>query len=141
MNLATSYVVAMAGAFFVALIHDLIQSVQMKIRHGLWLVAEILVGLALVMHLGYDVKEGVVVLAGMAGVFSFLFRRLRNAMRGLPWYYLGPIDRSIRDSVYDGVWLFLWKWKEAGRVRMAAITAYSFEALVAIAAAAYTICN
>lgn len=112
---ALCYAAAFSAAWLVAIPQAILIDHGRPIRHGLWLAAYLVVGFLTTWMAMPTLALALLVLPGMAGVFSAAFRWALNDLRDLPWYYLGPDPANgpaPGRSTYD-----LLAWRIAGRLR------------------------
>lgn len=127
------YAAAFAAGWLVAIPQAILIQDGRPIRHGLWLTLYVVVGGALAIQAMPTLDLALLVLPGMAGVFSATFRVSLNELRGLPWHYLGPDPASgpaPGRSRYD---LLMWRVADLFRCRPVAV-ATAVELATAVAA-------
>lgn len=129
---ALCYAAAFSAAWLVAIPQAILIAAHKPIRHGLWLAAYAVVGLLTTWLATPTLALALLLLPGMAGVFSATFRVALNEMRGLPWHYLGPdpANGPAPDrSRYD---LLMWRTAAELRCRPVAV-ALTLELTTALA--------
>lgn len=112
---AICYAAAFSAAWSVAIPQAILIDHGRPIRHGLWLAVYAVVGFLTTWMAMPTLGLALLVLPGMAGVFSASFRLALNDLRDLPWHYLGPNPANgpaPGRSVYD-----LLAWRVAKRLR------------------------
>lgn len=87
---ALCYAAAFTAGWAVAIPQAILIADNRPIRHGRWLAAYVAVACALNWLAMPTLALSLLLLPGIAGVFSATFRVALNDLRGLPWHYLGP---------------------------------------------------
>lgn len=87
---ALCYAAAFTAGWAVAIPQAILIAENRPIRHGRWLAAYVTVACALNWLAMPTVAMALLLLPGMAGVFSTTFRFALNELRGMSWHYLGP---------------------------------------------------
>lgn len=126
------YAAAFAAGWLVAFPQAILIADNKPIHHGRWLAAYMVVAFALNWIAMPTVALALVLLPGMAGMFSATFRVALNELRGLPWHYLGPDPANGHvpgRSRYD---LLMWRIAAVLRCRPVAV-ALTLELTTALA--------
>lgn len=129
---ALCYAVAFSAGWLVAIPQAILIADNKPIHHGRWLAAYMVVAFALSWTAMPTVALALLLLPGMAGVFSATFRMALNELRGLPWHYLGPDPANgpaPGRSRYD---LLMWRIAAVLRCRPVAV-ALTLELTTALA--------
>lgn len=132
MPAALCYAAAFTAGWAVAIPQAILIAGNRPIRHGRWLAAYVAAALALNLLAMPTVALALLLLPGMAGVFSTTFRFALNDLRGLPWHYIGPDPANgpaPGRSRYD---LLMWRMASLLHCRPATV-AIALELTTAIA--------